>query len=116
MIIPNPNDRLMRYLLATRQQQAAIDQFLEGTHDLMVHQPVKGPLLLGMGAAAKYLGVSRATLWRMIQAGKIAKVELFPGSFRVRRADIEAICRPVPPQGQSQDKTETNVAIDTASA
>lgn len=48
-----------------------------------------GPLLLGMGAAAKYLGVSRATLWRMIQVGRIEKVELLPGSYRVRRRDLE---------------------------
>lgn len=50
-----------------------------------------GPLLLGMGAAARLLGVSRATLWRILQSGKIKKVELFPGSFRVNRADLEAL-------------------------
>lgn len=50
-----------------------------------------GPLLLGMGAASRFLGVSRATLWRVLLAGKIQKVELFPGSFRVRRADLEAL-------------------------
>ena len=48
-------------------------------------------LLLGMGAAAGFLGVSRTTLWRMIRGGQIAKVEVLPGSFRVRRADLEAI-------------------------
>ena len=49
------------------------------------------PLLLGMTGAAKLLGVSRATLWRIIQSGRIEKVELFPGSYRLRRADIEQI-------------------------
>ena len=53
--------------------------------------PMRPPLLLGMGAAAKYLGVSRPTLWRMIQAGRVKKVELFPGSHRVRRDDIEEL-------------------------
>jgi excisionase family DNA binding protein len=48
-----------------------------------------GPLLLGMGASAKFLGVSRATLWRILQAGTIQKVELFRGSYRVRREDLE---------------------------
>lgn len=48
-------------------------------------------LLMGMGAAAGFLGVSRTTLWRMIRGGQIAKVEVLPGSFRVRRADLEAI-------------------------
>ena len=50
-----------------------------------------GPLLMGMGAASGLLGVSRATLWRACQAGRIEKVELFPGSYRVRRADLEAL-------------------------
>jgi excisionase family DNA binding protein len=48
----------------------------------------EGPLLLGMGAAAKRLGVSRATFWRMLQTGRIQKVELFTGSYRVRREDL----------------------------
>jgi len=45
----------------------------------------------GMPSAAKFLGVSRATLWRMTKAGQLAKVEVLPGSFRVRRADLQAI-------------------------
>jgi len=49
------------------------------------------PLLLGMTASAKLLGVSRATLWRMIKGGVLQKVEVLPGSFRLRRADLEAI-------------------------
>jgi hypothetical protein len=44
-----------------------------------------------MNAASEFLGVSRSTLWRIIQAGTIAKVELFPGSFRVRREDLVAL-------------------------
>lgn len=50
-----------------------------------------GPLLMGMTASAKLLGVSRATLWRMIKGGLLQKIEMLPGSFRVRRADLEAI-------------------------
>jgi len=46
---------------------------------------------LGMGAGAKLLGVSRATFWRMIKAGRLTKVEVLPDSFRVRRADVEAL-------------------------
>ncbi|MDD5704952.1 MAG: helix-turn-helix domain-containing protein [Kiritimatiellae bacterium] len=51
----------------------------------------RGPLLLGMGAGAKLLGVSRGTLWRAMRAGRIQKVELFPGSYRVRREELEAV-------------------------
>lgn len=86
----NNNERLIQFLQATPEQQAEIDQILEGKERIRV-APSSGPILLGMGAAAKTLGVSRATLWRMIQVGRLQKVELLPGSFRVRRADLEAI-------------------------
>jgi predicted site-specific integrase-resolvase len=46
---------------------------------------------MGMSASAKLLGVSRATLWRMTKAGLLQKIEVLPGSFRLRRADLEAI-------------------------
>lgn len=50
----------------------------------------EGPLLLGMGAAARYLGVSRPTMWRMIRDGRLEKVEVLAGSFRMRRGDLDA--------------------------
>lgn len=92
MTTPNPNERLLRFLQATPEQQAMVDRILEGRLAPEPPSPVvTGPLLVGMGAGAKLLGVSRATLWRMIRAGRLEKVELLPGSFRVRRADVEAI-------------------------
>ncbi len=89
----NSNERLMRFLQATPEQSAAIDRILEGrvAPQPAAPAPSSGPLLLGMGAGAKLLGVSRATFWRIINAGKLAKVEVLPGSFRVRRADVEAL-------------------------
>jgi len=84
------NERLVLFLQATPEQRKLIDAILDGK--VNVERPViSGPILLGMGAAAKLLGVSRATLWRMIKVGKLNKVEVLPGSFRVRRADIEAV-------------------------
>jgi len=80
----------MRFLQATPAQQEAIDRILAGQMPAAAPAPT-GPLLVSMGPAAKFLGVSRTTLWRMIQAGRLAKVEVLPGSFRVRRADLEAI-------------------------
>lgn len=50
-----------------------------------------GPLLLTMGEAAKLIPCSRATLWRIIQAGRLEKVELYPGSFRLRKSDVAAL-------------------------
>ena len=52
---------------------------------------LNAPLLIAMGKAAEVLGVSRPTLWRMINAGRISKFEILPGSYRVRREDIEAL-------------------------
>jgi excisionase family DNA binding protein len=44
-----------------------------------------------MGDAAKLLGVSRVTIWRMMKLGKLEGVEILPGTFRARRSDVEAI-------------------------
>jgi excisionase family DNA binding protein len=86
----NQNDRLMKFLQATPEQQAVIDRILDGKTAQQSISPT-GPLLMGMSKSADFLGVSRATLWRMIRAGRLTKVELLPGSFRLRRADLEAI-------------------------
>lgn len=91
----NPNDRLMRYLQATPEQQAAMDRILEGKTDVRPAVASTGPLLLGMAASAKLLGISRATLWRMCRAGRLKKVEVLPGSFRLRRSDVEGIAKGV---------------------
>jgi len=90
MTTTNPNELLLRFLQASPEQQELIDRILDGRCDVKPAAPT-GPLLLGMSAGAKLLGVSRATLWRMIKAGKLVKVEVLPGSFRVRRADVEAV-------------------------
>ena len=82
-------DRLKRLFAASPEQMEAIDGILEfGVQKRPMATP--GPLLMGMSASAKLLGVSRATLWRMIKAGRLTKVEVLPDSFRVRRADLEA--------------------------
>ncbi len=86
---PNPNDRLMRFLQATAEQQAAIDRILEGKMD-RPPEPPKGPLLMMIKDAAALLGVHRATIWRLVKAGRLEAVELL-GSVRIRRADVEAI-------------------------
>jgi excisionase family DNA binding protein len=87
----NPNERLLRYLGATSEQQAAIDRILAG--QTPSDSAPQAPLLLGMGAAAALLGVSRATLWRMLNAGRLSRVEVLPGSYRVRRAELEAFAK-----------------------
>ena len=86
----NTEERLKRLFAASPEQMGAIDGILEAKVREKATETI-GPLLLGMTASAKLLGVSRATLWRMIKGGLLQKVEVLPGSFRIRRADLEAI-------------------------
>jgi excisionase family DNA binding protein len=86
------NDDLIRAVFtATDEAKTKALAVLEG-RDVSPSRPLdNGPLLLSMGEAAALLHVSRATLWRTIKAGRLPKVELYPGAFRLRRSDILAI-------------------------
>ena len=88
----NPNERLLRFLGATAEQQAAIDRILEGrlAPQPAAPEPLRGPLLIRIKDAAVLLGVHRTTMWRLVKAGRLETVELL-GSLRVRRADVEGI-------------------------
>ena len=85
----NGNERLLRFLQATPEQQAAIDRILEGRMEPAPEAP-KGPLLMMIKDAAELLGVHRATIWRLLKAGRLEPVDLL-GGVRVRRADVLAI-------------------------
>jgi excisionase family DNA binding protein len=87
----NTEERVVKLLQAPANVQAAIDDILEGKVAKPTEAKPSAPLLMGMGAAAKFLGVGRTTLWRMTRAGRLKKVEVLEGSFRIRRADLEAI-------------------------
>jgi excisionase family DNA binding protein len=78
-------------LQATPEQQALIDDILAGRMPAAPAPLATGPLLLPMGKAAELLGVSRPTLWRMLNAGKLTRVEVLPNTYRVRRSEIEAL-------------------------
>jgi hypothetical protein len=81
---------LAAVVAATPERKEAALKVLRGEVEATA-RPVVGPLLMGMKQASAFLGVSRATLWRVLQAGKIEKVELFAGSYRVRREDLIAL-------------------------
>lgn len=49
------------------------------------------PLLMTVKDAARRLGVARNTVGRAIRAGRLKKVEVYAGSYRLRRADVEAL-------------------------
>jgi len=68
---------------------AAVSSALDGNH-----QPVaetNGPLLLTMTEAAKVLGVSRSTLWRMVKEKMLAPVEITPRVFRISRHSVQEL-------------------------
>ena len=102
----NSNERMLRFLQATPEQQAAIDRILEGRLALQPPAPEasKGPLLMMIKDAAVLLGVHRATIWRLLRAGRLEPVGLL-GSVRVRRADVEALACPLAQEIRSP-KTE----------
>jgi excisionase family DNA binding protein len=89
LLAMNTEERLKRLFEASQEQIGAIDNILEGKS--LKNQETVGPLLMKMEMAAKFLGVSRTTLWRMVEKGRLQKIEILPGSFRLRRADLEAI-------------------------
>jgi hypothetical protein len=82
--------RLLKLLTPNPAQLAAIGRVLDGKAEESRPAPT-GPLLMMMGDAAKLMGVSGATLWRVMKVGRLEGVEILPGSTRVRRADVEAI-------------------------
>ena len=81
--------RLLKIIAASAEQLAAIDGILDGKAAASP-EPPKGPLLMMIKDAAALLGVHRATIWRLLRAGRLEPVELL-GAVRVRRVDVEAI-------------------------
>jgi excisionase family DNA binding protein len=88
-----PSKILQGLLQADPERMELVAQVLEGNWSPKAVSSTSEPLLLQMKNAAKLLGTSRTTLWRLIRSGRLGKVEILPGSFRVRRSDIEKLAR-----------------------
>ncbi len=73
---------------ATPERKSRALLILEGED---IPQNIDEPLLLTMGEASSLLNTSRATLWRICKAGRLEKVELYPGSYRLRKSDVVAL-------------------------
>ena len=103
----NANERMLRFLQATPEQQAAIDRILDGrlAPQPSAPEPPKGPLLMMIKDAAVLLGVHRATIWRLLRAGRLEPVMLL-GAVRVRRADVEGIAAGHRPADAGNPKPE----------
>lgn len=79
---------LIRLATATVDEKTA---FLEGRSVASCREAPSGPLTMTMSDAARYAGVSRATLYRMLQENRLRRVEIRPGTFRVIRADLHRL-------------------------
>jgi excisionase family DNA binding protein len=84
-VIDLTEEFLRAFLNASSQRREQALKILTGEAE----RPRSAPLLISFGKAAEYLGVSRTTMWRMIKAGRLDKVELLPKSYRLRKSDLE---------------------------
>jgi excisionase family DNA binding protein len=78
------NERLRKLLEATPEQLRAIDAALSGQPKL--ERP--SMRLLRMVDAANETGLSRTTLWRAINEGRLDVVEVRKGSRRIPEASL----------------------------
>lgn len=63
------------------------------------------PLAIPVAEAARLLSVSRATVFRLLAAGKLRRVDV--GAVRVARASVEALLTPAPSQARRVRRTAT---------
>ena len=83
------NDKLFQAVFtATDEAKERALEILEGQEPPLGND---GPLLLSMGEACDLMGLSRSSLWRLLKSGRLEKIELHPGSFRIRKADIHTL-------------------------
>ncbi len=91
---PVTNDHLIQAVFtAAPENKSRALLILQGKEPEPNPASEEAPLLMGMGEAAKFLGISRATLWRMIRDGRLEKVEIYRNAYRLRRSDILALVR-----------------------
>jgi len=91
---------LIRVLATTVRELAKME--VMGEEPAPPPVPATGPLLLGVSKAAQFLGVSRATLWRMANRGVVKRIDIGIGSYRVSVANLIAIAAWKPSSGRPE--------------
>jgi len=111
---------LKAILTANAQQKTAALAALESRPAEPIRPVETGPLLLSGAAAAKRLGVCKNTFWRLLHEGRIRRVEVSPGCFRVPRTDLDDFaagrgpgCRPPLPPSRSP-RPQPKATLDEA--
>lgn len=82
-------ERIKALFCATSEQLAAVDRALAGQS--APEERAASLRLFRMGQAAERTGLSRCTLWRMIQDGRLPAVEIRKGSHRIPEAALLAL-------------------------
>lgn len=85
---PTMEEILRALLLADRGKQVTAYHVLLGQSQAPAPE-LTGPLLLTIRAATKFIGVSRSSIYRLIDCGALTPVTLVTGCRRLRREDIE---------------------------
>lgn len=84
----NNDDRIKSLFTATPETLAAVDAVLAGR--LEPEQPTSLKLLR-TGQAAKVSGLSRCTIYRLCKEGRLRKVEIRKGSFRIPEDELRRL-------------------------
>ena len=84
--------RLSAILAATPGVLKAVDSILAGGIEGATEQPTDRRLL-SIAQAARALGVSRTTVWRLLRDGRLPFIELRPGSRRVPSQAVTEFAR-----------------------
>ena len=84
--------RFAKLLSATPDQLATIDGVLEGK----AIQETTSMKLFTLSSAARKLGVSRATVWRMVTGGSLRTIYIRDNAKRIAESELVRIARGVP--------------------
>lgn len=76
-------------LTSSPEQRRAALRIMRG--EIPVASDSEASLLLKPGPAARFLGVSKATFWRLVQKGRLKPVQITNKASFFRRRDIAAL-------------------------
>jgi excisionase family DNA binding protein len=75
----------MERMIGARIEEAAMAQASAGS-------------FYSVAQAARYLGVSRSTVWRWIEGDRLPAYRVGPRNIRIRRQDLDRVVRPAEPK------------------
>jgi len=79
----------------SKAEQLVLARLIEGRiqEQVLTTRDMGTPLLVTQAQAAKLLGLSRVTVWRMAKEGMLHPVEILPDTFRYAFAEISELAK-----------------------